>query len=257
MLDDSISEFYYSALTERFTPDNTPLLAALGASSICGYLQYVYAIKLMHRDSRGPMPLWMHLFYLAHDSTFSYTTSIAAGRYDNHLYLRGTSIAFGLWSFLEIYCIYHAIRYHRQLEFSSSIGSHSASLGTVIKYTFLMQTAMYCVVILGMQLFGGPGCIMQWGCLTNVVIVVGPTHEFLRRGSRDGLAVGFCVVNVFAAIFTFAPFGIFVRSLPEVFDKPEFYWVGCFLVGYSLWLLTVVASYPPMPIKEIRPKKST
>ncbi|KAF4462143.1 ABC superfamily atp binding cassette transporter permease [Fusarium albosuccineum] len=257
MFDSSVSELYYKALTERFALDNTPLLAAAGASFVIGYLQYVYAIRLMLSDGRGPMPLWMHLFYLAHDSSFSYTIGSAAGRYSNHLYLRGTSIAYGIWSFLEIYCIYYAIRYHRQLEFSPAMGNHSTSLGAVLRYTFFLLTAMYCIVNLMVELMGGPGCIMHWGCLTNVLMIVGPTHEFLRRGSRDGLAVGFCVVNVFCAIFTFAPFGMWVRGMPEVFDKTVFYWIGCVFVVYSLWLLTIVASYPPKPNKDTRSGKST
>ncbi|KAF4441185.1 ABC superfamily atp binding cassette transporter permease protein [Fusarium austroafricanum] len=245
MLDNSLSEFYYTALTNRFALDNTPLLAAAGASFFIGYLQYAYAIKLMLRDSRGPIPFWMHLFYLAHDASFSYTIGSAAGRYNNHPYLRGSSIAYGVWCILEIYCIYNAIRYHRQLDLSPYIGRHSDSLGTVLQYTFFMLIAMYCTVDLMVELMGGPGCILHWACLTNVLMIVGPTHEFLRRGSRDGLAVGFCVVNVFCSISTFAPFGMWIQGLPEVFDKPVFYWVGCFLFGYSLWLLSIVASYPP------------
>ncbi|KAL6918647.1 hypothetical protein FSHL1_010073 [Fusarium sambucinum] len=256
MLDQSISEFYYTALTNRFAPDNIPLLAAAGASFVIGYLQYVYAIRLMLRDSRGPIPFWMHLFYLAHDSSFSYTIGGAAGRYNNHPYLRGTSLAYGLWSLLEIYCIYYAIRYHHKAELSSTMGDQSASLSTVLRYTFFMLTAMYCVVNLISHLMGGPGCILHWGCLTNVLMIVGPTHEFLRRGSRDGLAIGFSVVNVFCAIFTFAPFGMFVHGLPEVFDVPVFYVVGFFMLGYSLWVLSIVYSYPPEPSREIRDKKS-
>ncbi|KAF5023787.1 hypothetical protein F66182_4143 [Fusarium sp. NRRL 66182] len=247
MLNYSPSELYYQRLTEQFVAENTPLLLSAAAAFIIGYLQYVYAIKLMLRDGRGPIPFWMHLFYLAHDSWFSYTIGSAAGRYDNHPFLRGTSIAYAIWSVLEIYCIYSSIRYHRQLEFSSLMGKQSNSLAAVLQYTLFMLAAMYCVVILMADLMGGPGCMMHWSYLTNAAMIVGPTHEFIRRGSRDGLAIGFCVVNVFCVLFTFAPFGMWVMSFPEVFDKKAFYLVGCVFFSYSVWLLNMVASYPPKP----------
>lgn len=246
-LNHNVSEIYYSLLTQRFQFDNTPLLAAAGACFAVGYLQYFYAMKLIWSHGRTPMPFWMHLFYLAHDSLFSYTMGSAAGRYNNHFYLRGCSIAYAIWSCLEVYCIYYSVRYNREQEFSSAIGNRSKSLGATLRYVVFMQAAMYAVVYLVAELLGGPGCILHWGLLTNVVMIIGPTHEMLRRGSIDGLAVGFCIVNVFCAIFTFAPFGMWVRAMPEVFDTPSFYWVGSVLFGYTLWLLNIVASYPPSP----------
>ena len=235
---------YYESITREFTWDNTPLLISAGFSFLIGYLQYFYAIKLMLTDGRGPFPIWMHIFYLAHDSAFSYILGRAAPHYDNHFFLRGSSIAYAIWSILEIFCIYHAIRYHRRENFSPALGERSVSLGTVLQYTIFMQAAMYCVVILLIDMLG-EGCSMQWGCLTNVLMIVGPTHDYIRRGSNDGLAVGFCVVNVFCAIWTFAPFGMFVRTLPEVFETSTYYNIGCILFVYSLWLLSIVATNPP------------
>ncbi|KAF7536579.1 hypothetical protein G7054_g4435 [Neopestalotiopsis clavispora] len=212
----------YDRLTTEFTLTNTPLLASAG--------------------------LWMHFFYLAHDSTFSITIGRAAARYDNHFYLRGCSSAYALWSVLEIFCIYHAVK-HRKLNFRDALGADSASLPVVLRYTVFMTAAMYCVVNLGVELMGGPGCIMQWGCLTNVLMVVGPTHDSVRRGSKDGLAVGFSVVNVFCVILTFAPFGMWVQVFPEIFDSRVYYTIGCILFVYSLWLLSIVAAYPAKPVK--------
>ncbi|GKU08618.1 unnamed protein product [Fusarium langsethiae] len=243
-LNTGVSELYYKTLTDRYQLDNAPLLISAGCAFLIGYLQYVYAIRLMLRYGDGPIPLWMHMFYLAHDSTFSYTVGSAADRYNNHLYLRGTSIAYGIFSVLEVWCIYYSIRYQRQLQFSPSMGPRSKSLTEVLVYTFFMQTGMYGLVILLAHLMGGPGCIMHWGCLTNFLMIVGPTHEFLRRGTKDGLSVGFSVVNIFCAIFTFAPFSMWALAMPEVFDNAIYYWVGFFLLGYTIWLLSVVASYP-------------
>ncbi|KAF5006094.1 hypothetical protein FDECE_7512 [Fusarium decemcellulare] len=234
---------YYQRLTEEFTFSNTPLLVASGISFAVGYMQYVYAIRLSLREGKGPMPLWMHSFYLAHDSTWSYVLGSVAPRYDNHWFLRSTSTALFIWATLEVFCIYRAITKDRKANFSPILGPDPL-LGPALSYCVFMQLGMYSVVMLMMQLMGD-GCLMQWFCLTNVLIVLGPTHEYLRRGSREGLALGFCLVNIIGTIWTFAPFGFWVLTIPEIFDTTAYYCVGAVLVAYSVWAYFIVASYPP------------
>ncbi|KAM5357524.1 hypothetical protein ACJZ2D_016186 [Fusarium nematophilum] len=234
---------YYQRLTERFTLDNHPLLLAAAASYAIGYTQYLYAIRLTLREGRSPMPFWMHSFYLAHDSTWSYVLGSVAPRYDNHWFLRGTSTALFVWATLEIFCIYRAITKDRDANFASILGPGAAS-GPVLCYCAFMQLGMYSIVVLMMRLMG-KGCLMQWFCLTNVLIVVGPTHEYLRRGSRDGLALGFCLTNIIGTVWTFAPFGFWVLTIPEIFDNSAYYLVGVVLCLYSVWAFAIVAKYPP------------
>ncbi|KAH7166596.1 hypothetical protein EDB81DRAFT_639090 [Dactylonectria macrodidyma] len=234
---------YYSVLTQRFTFDNTWLLFSAAVSFSVGYIQYIYAIRLSLRDGKGWMPFWMHSFYLAHDSVWSYVLSNIAPQYNGHWFLRATSTALLVWSALEVYCIWWSVTKGREATFSSILGPNPG-LRPVLWYVAMMQVGMYCIVILLMQLMGD-GCLMQWFCLTNVVIVMGPTHEYLRRSSRDGLSLGLCLVNIFGTAWTFAPFGFWVSALPEIFDTQTYYFVGSVFCAYAIWTFSIVAGYPP------------
>lgn len=230
-------------LTEEFDWDNQPLLLAAGVSYIVGYLQYFYAIRLMLRDGDGVMPFWMHSFYLAHDSTWSYLCAQFAKQYGNHWFLRATSTGLLLWSAMEIFCIHRAITRDARKVFPSVLGSNPTT-GRIVAYAAALQAAMYAVVWVGIVLMG-EGCLMQWFCLTNVLIVLGPTHEYLRRGSRKGLSLGFCTVNIVGTIFTFAPFSMWGQTIPELFQQDGYYAIGAVLTVYAVWLFYMVAQYPP------------
>lgn len=188
------------------------------------------------------MPYWMHSFYLAHDSTWAYLLGQYAPMYDNHWFLASTSLALYVWSGLEIWCMYCSIFKHRSQDLGSTFGPNPP-LGPVMVYAAALQAAMYALVIIGIHLMG-EGCFLHWFCLTNVLIALGPTHDILRRDSREGLPVGLFVVNLFGTMFTFAPFGFFAQALPEVFAKPEWYLPGVVFVIYSAWCLYVVKQLP-------------
>ncbi|KAM0816762.1 hypothetical protein AB5N19_02564 [Seiridium cardinale] len=241
----------YQLLIERLTLDNKPLLLGVAASGVIGYMQYYYAIRVTIREGKGPIPFWLHLFYLAHDSTWSYLLGGAASRFDEHWFLRGTSTALMLWSFLEIFCIQRCIFKDRETTFAPLLGLNP-SLGLILQYTVLMQLAMYSVVVL-LILLMGEGCMMQWFCLTNVLMILGTLHEYLRRGSRYGLSLGFCLVNVACAIWTFAPFGQWALCFPEIFDRSAYYNIGLIMGACSIWGFIVVARYPPKTSGEYGP----
>ncbi|TDZ68358.1 hypothetical protein CTRI78_v002147 [Colletotrichum trifolii] len=233
---------YYERLCEVYTFDNTPLLLASAISFIVGYLQYVYVIRLTLREGKGPMPFWMHSFYLAHDSTWSYLLGKAASEHGNHWFLRGTWIALSIWTMLELWCIHRAVTKERGANFASVLGKQP-SFSSALTYALAMQVGMYSVVWLGIE-FMGEGCVMQWFCFTNVLIVLGPTHQYLRAGSRQGLSLGFCLVNIVGTVWTFAPFSFFVLTIPEVFDRSVYYVVGGLLTVYSVGCFYLVARYP-------------
>ncbi|KAI3538843.1 hypothetical protein CABS01_06458 [Colletotrichum abscissum] len=233
---------YYERITEVYRLDNTPILIASAVSFIIGYLQYTYVVRLTLREGKGPMPFWMHSFYLAHDSTWSYTLGKAASQYGEHWYLRGTSIALFLWTMLEVWTIHRSITKERDASFGNVLGKQP-SMSAAITYALALQMGMYSIVLLAIE-FMGEGSVMQWFCFTNVLIVLGPTHHYLRAGSRHGLSLGFCVVNIIGTIWTFAPFGFFVLTIPEIFDQQLYYVIGVILTVYSVGCFHVVSQYP-------------
>ncbi|KAG7083116.1 hypothetical protein JMJ78_0008566 [Colletotrichum scovillei] len=233
---------YYERMTEVYRLDNTPILIASAVSFIIGYLQYTYVVRLTLREGKGPMPFWMHSFYLAHDSTWSYTLGKAASQYGEHWYLRGTSVALFLWTMLEVWTIHRSITKERDASFGNVLGKQP-SISAAITYALALQMGMYSIVLLAIE-FMGEGSVMQWFCFTNVLIVLGPTHHYLRAGSRHGLSLGFCVVNIIGTIWTFAPFGFFVLTIPEIFDQKLYYVIGIILTVYSVGCFYVVSQYP-------------
>ncbi|KAI8260078.1 hypothetical protein K4K58_002156 [Colletotrichum sp. SAR11_239] len=244
---------YYQRLTEVYTLDNKPLLLASAVSYVVGYLQYMYVIRLTLREGKGPMPFWMHSFYLAHDSTWSYILGKAAMQHNEHWFLRGTSTALFVWTTLEMWTIHRAVTKERDANFASVLGSNPSVFSAAV-YALALQLGMYTVVLLGIA-FMGEGCVMQWFCFTNVLIVLGPTHQYLRNGSRHGLSLGFCLVNIVGTIWTFAPFGFFVLTIPEVFDNTLYYVVGCILTVYSIGCYFVVSQYPAKTADMSKPGK--
>ncbi|CEI41640.1 hypothetical protein FVEN_g3710 [Fusarium venenatum] len=235
---------YYGRIAERLQFDDTPVMVGSAACFVIGFLQYIYAIRLLIREGQGPIPFWMQTFYVAHELTFVYLFAEAAPRYDYHWFFTSTSFSLAVWAVLEIFCMWYTIQSpkDRIATFSHLFGRHPAT-SSILTYTAFLQLAMFALVWVLIE-FLGPGSFMLTGALTNVLLIIGPTHEYLSRGSRNGLSIGFCLTNVACVVWTFAPFSLGATVLPEIFDKTIMYVAGTILLGYSVWLTTVVASYP-------------
>ncbi|KAF5697887.1 ABC superfamily atp binding cassette transporter permease [Fusarium globosum] len=236
---------YYGRIAESLQFDNTPVMIATSACFAIGFLQYTYAIRLLIREGQGPMPFWMQTFYVAHELTFVYLFAEAAPRYDYHWFFVSTSFSLAVWAFLEMFCMWYTIQSpkDRIATFSPLFGRQPAT-SSILTYTFFLQLAMFALVWILIE-FIGAGSFMLTGALTNVLLIIGPTHEYLSRGSRNGLSIGFCLTNVACVIWTFAPFSLGAVVVPEIFDQTVMYVAGFILLTYSVWLTTVVASYPP------------
>lgn len=241
----SLPPNYYPLVLERLRFDNAALLASAACSFSVGYTQYAYAIMLPIKGGKSAMPFWMHSFYLAHDTVFSYLMGAAAPEYNSHWFLRSTSIALGIWTLLEVWCIFRAVTKDRSAVFSDLLGPNPR-LAPVLCYVTAQQVAWYAIIILGIRLMG-EGCFLQWFCLTNVAMAVAPLHEYMRRGSLEGLSVRLCAVNVVGTMITFSPFGMWVIALPEIFHCKEYYMAGAALTCYCAWSLYVVAQYDAKP----------
>lgn len=235
----------FGRLIETFSFSQPFNLTVAGISFAIGYIQYVYAIQLVVREKKGPLPFWMHCFYLAHDSSWSYLTGSVAPLYDNHWLLRSISTALFIWSALEVFCIYKAFTAEREEVFDRLFGG-KATLKQMVVYWALLQASMYAVVWMFIGYVGKDHWdgIFQWFAYTNVLIIMGPANLWLERGSRDGLAMGLAITNVFCAIFTFAPFSMWVVALPEVFDNKVHYATGVVMFVYSLYMCWVLRRYP-------------
>src|SRR3546814_13568376 len=103
----------YDQLIAAFRLDNTPLLAISTLTFLFGYLEYVYSFALTFREKRAPYPVWMHTFYLAHDSTWALLMLKAAAAHDWNWFLTATGVALMIWDVFEIINIYPAVTIER------------------------------------------------------------------------------------------------------------------------------------------------
>ncbi len=83
----------WETLMHAYTLDNYPLLASSALTFLLGYFEYMYSFALVLREKKAPYPIWMHTFYFAHDSTWSFRLFLAPKQNNYHWFLVGTSIA--------------------------------------------------------------------------------------------------------------------------------------------------------------------
>ncbi|KAF2965155.1 hypothetical protein GQX73_g8412 [Xylaria multiplex] len=232
----------FGRTSEVFTFDNTSLLTVTGISFLCGYLQYYYSIRLSLSEGKGPFPLWMHLFYFAHDTSWAYLLNDAAPDYGYHWFMTWSYWGIRLWNVLEIVCIYRAVFVEGEDVASDQLRRRSKWQS--LWYIAVMTAMMYGFIFLGI-VWMGPTCFFEWGAICNIIMAFGPTTTWLRRGSRDGLSISLALVIVVSTIFTFAPFSMWIQVAPEIFDHPTYYFVGLVLTVLSITNVLTIANYPP------------
>jgi hypothetical protein len=214
-----------------------------------GFIQYFLALYSIYRDGKSPFPLWMHIFYLAHDSTWSYVFAREAPNYDYHSWLTTKAIALAVWSLLEVCCIYHAVFIKHEGLLSPKQDPerfHQALVQTV-----LVLLAFYTVVIIPINIMG-PECWLHWGMVTNVVMAVGPGPYWLQRGSREGTSFSLASAILFGTVQTFWPYSAWVYELPSVFDNHVYYWSGAIITTVAAYNLYILITLPAKDAKSLK-----
>ena len=62
---------YYDQLVHAYTFNNVGLRAISAITFAFGFWEYIYSFRIALREKKSPFPLWMHTFYVAHDSSFA------------------------------------------------------------------------------------------------------------------------------------------------------------------------------------------
>lgn len=214
----------YEELIAAFRLDNTPLLIAAAVTFAFGFWEYIYSFRLVIREGRAPFPIWMHTFYLAHDSSWAIILLAAASRYDWNWFLTGASAALFVWSAFEIFNLWKAVTVERAEIWGPYFGDRATPGRALL--SIATQVAAFAATVNLLIGFMGEGSVLQWFALTNMVMAAGPGVLWARRDSRAGASVGLAIVIVLGTINTFLPTGMFVLAMPEVFDAPWFYATG-------------------------------
>lgn len=237
---------YFDQLISVFTLQNTPLLVVAAITFVFGYLEYVYSFWLMHREHRAPYPVWMHTFYLAHDSSWAVIMLVAASRHGWNWFLTAVGIALMVWNVFECYNIFKAVTVERQ-EIWGAYYREPVTLAQAVTNVALQLAGFYCLVniLIG---FMGAGSVLQWFLFTNMLMAAAPGILWMRRGaaenSRRGASLGLAIVILLATVNTFLPSSMWVLAMPAVFDTGWFYLSGVVFTVIAAFNLYHLARLP-------------
>ncbi|MEV7694240.1 hypothetical protein AB0N73_13040 [Microbacterium sp. NPDC089189] len=238
---------WYDQLIDSFTLDNTPLLISAAVTFFIGYLEYMYSFALIRREKKAPYPVWMHTFYLAHDSSWAVIMLFAASRNDWNWFLTACGVALLVWNVFEVYNITKVITVERQEVYGDYVRGE-VSVGRAVLLTGIQIPAMFALVwiLIG---FMGEGSILQWFLFTNMLIAAAPGVLWLKRGAREGTrygsSVGLAIVILLGTINTFLPgANMWVLAMPEVFSNWVFYVTGAVFVAIAAFNLATVLRLP-------------
>jgi len=236
------NEAMYDQLIDAFTFDNVPLLIAAAITFGIGFWEYIYSFRLVLREGKAPFPIWMHTFYLAHDSSWAVILLTAASRHDWNWFLTGASIALFVWTLFELFNLYKAITVERVEIWGPYFGEGVTARQALLNVA--LQTAGFYAIVNLLIVYMGEGSVLQWFALTNMVMAAGPGVLWARRGSREGASVGLGIVILLGTINTFLPVGMFVVAMPEVFDTGWFYIAGVVFTVIAATNLYRLTAYP-------------
>jgi hypothetical protein len=246
---------WYQPLMDAFTLDNTPLLISAAVTFLIGYLEYMYSFALIRREKMAPYPVWMHTFYLAHDSSWAVIMLLAASRNDWHWFLTACGLALMVWNVFEIYNIAKVLTVERQEVFGDYVRG-PVTLKHAALLVGIQIPAMYALVNILID-FMGPGSILQWFLFTNMLIASAPGVLWMKRGARDGsrrgASIGLAIVILVGTINTFLPgANMWVLAMPDVFSTPIFYLTGVVFVAISAFNLYRLSRLPAkVPTDEV------
>lgn len=109
--------YHLETFTRVFSSENPRFLLTLfiaGITFLFGYLEYIYSFLLSHRERSNPFPVWMHTFYLAHDSMGAIVMFMASKALGGFWFFTAAGIALLIWNFFEVYNLYKCIYVERQ-----------------------------------------------------------------------------------------------------------------------------------------------
>lgn len=235
---------YYEAMLSAFSSGNNLLAVVGGVTFAIGFLQYVYSIRLLVREKLTPFPVWMHTFYIAHDSTWAFLFFFASAHYQWNPIFLFTSLAHVVWVLLEIFSLVLIVRFDNSrreqfgMHFGPNVTRNQAVLAIVGQLAAFYTLMNLCVH------FMGEGSYMMTAILTQYVMALGPGLLWMRRGSRAGGGMGIAFCLIASTAISFQPWSMWVIAMPSIFDTPWFYLMGVVCLVISVSYAVMVSRFP-------------
>lgn len=231
-------------------PHFTGLIVGFLAANLIGLLEYFWAVALTIKEKKGPFPVWMHTFFLAHDSTAAVIFTGLALQY--HYFWVFTVYALGMytWTIMELFCLYMEVKYARGEILTG--GQDSVTTRQATTQIVIQTIVMYCIVN-GLRILMRDQAMFIWLPLTNFVMAIGPGYVLQQRRSREGSSALVYIFIIFGTLLNFAPKGIgfFTSILPSIFNQPFWFIIGGIATVISLINLRKILQLPNKPQRTI------
>jgi hypothetical protein len=208
-----------------------------------GYWYYVYAVRILSREGKSPVPIWLHCFFLADDSTAAVVFFKAARENDWFWFYVMFSAGMVIWVAFEIYCIWWGLKHERQ----ESFGRHDGTPITM-KQSVGVAVALFLVSLATVNLirvWTGDDVMMQLFTICNILAVVVPPLYWAKNETREGASMGMAVTMVLIAATNFLPPGLgWWTTASSYFDHPLWYIAGAVITLYSVGALIMLSRKP-------------
>lgn len=233
--------------------DNIGLLIASAITFAFGFIEYIYSFRLVLKEKSAPFPIWMHTFYLAHDTTAAIVFFVLAKNNDWFWFFSLASVALVVWTLFEIFNLYMAVKVERQEIWGKFYNTPVTERQALLR--IIGQVMLMIVVVNLFRVYMNDEVMLKWFSFTNIVMAIGPGFLWNERKSRHGSSVGLAIVILLGTINTFLPagYGMFTTALPQTFDHIWFYLTGMIVSAFALRNLIMIAKFPAK--KSLKDKK--
>ena len=218
---------------------------SVGLAVVFGMLVYIIPIYLTEKEKVGPYPLWMHTFYCAADFMGIWVFLDAWLKFGHFPIFLLLSIGEAIWVGMEIFCLWRACTYEKDINFKP---------GTPIREMLRDIVIQVVCFFVGLNLLRVElhDCTMwKFWIFTQVLITIVPGLVLEKRGYSKGNSLWLHIVLICVALVSFNPWcNMWLSIAPDFFSleaNPWYYIMGVVCLYFAIRGLVI---YRRLPAKE-------
>ena len=218
---------------------------SVGLAVVFGMLVYIIPIYLTEKEKVGPYPLWMHTFYCAADFMGIWVFLDAWLKFGHFPIFLLLSIGEAIWVGMEIFCLWRACTYEKDINFKP---------GTPIREMLrdiVIQVVCFFVGLNPLRVELHDSTMWKFWIFTQVLITIVPGLVLEKRGYSKGNSLWLHIVLICVALVSFNPWcNMWLSIAPDFFSleaNPWYYIMGVVCLYFAIRGLVI---YRRLPAKE-------
>ena len=218
---------------------------SVGLAVVFGMLVYIIPIYLTEKEKVGPYPLWMHTFYCAADFMGIWVFLDAWLKFGHFPIFLLLSIGEAIWVGMEIFCLWRACTYEKDINFKP---------GTPIREMLrdiVIQVVCFFVGLNLLRVELHDSTMWKFWIFTQVLITIVPGLVLEKRGYSKGNSLWLHIVLICVALVSFNPWcNMWLSIAPDFFSleaNPWYYIMGVVCLYFAIRGLVI---YRRLPAKE-------